>query len=82
MSLYDRLVKAGYPESEMYSWQSDLYVYVTPLTTRIIEEWCKENRYARYWHCPIFKDQITGRPMYDCIFQYAPWWDEHLKRVY
>ena len=22
------------------------------------------------WHCPTFKDQITGRTMYDCAFQY------------
>lgn len=50
--------------------ESDLYVFVTPQTTKIIEEWCKENEYNKSWHCPIFKDQMTGKKMYDCAFQY------------
>lgn len=68
--LMKRLLDAGYPAEEMDHHGSDLYVFVTPLTTRIIEGWCKEHGYSRTWHCPIFKDQITGRPMYDCAFQY------------
>ena len=38
-SLYKALIEAGYPEEEMFHWQSDLYVFVTPLTTRIVEDW-------------------------------------------
>ena len=38
-------------------------------------EWCKKNGFRRSWHCPMFKDQITGKPMYDCAFQYLPWWE-------
>lgn len=72
-SLLKRLLEAEYPEDEIYHWESDLYVFVTPITTRIIEEWCKENGFYRSWHCPIFKDQVTGRPMYDCAFQYYDW---------
>lgn len=69
-TLKERLIEAGYPESEMGHWYSDLYVYVTPLTTKVIEEWCNEHGYSRSWHCPIFKDQITGRAMYDCAFNW------------
>lgn len=72
-SLLKRLLEAGYPEDEIYHWASDLYVFVTPLTTRIIEEWCEERGYSKNWHCPIFTDQITGRLMYDCAFQYYDW---------
>lgn len=69
-TLMVRLLEAGYPESEMDHHESDLYVYVTPLTTKVIEEWCKENGFSKNWHCPIFTDQITGKKMYDCAFQY------------
>ena len=50
--------------------ESDLYVFVTPKSTKIIEEWCKENKYNKNWHCPIFKSQTDGKKMYDCAFQY------------
>nr|DAN90651.1 MAG TPA: hypothetical protein [Bacteriophage sp.] len=69
-TLMKMLIEAGYPESEMDHHESDLYVYVTPLTTKVIEEWCKENGYRKEWHCPTFKDQITGKIMYDCAFQW------------
>jgi len=75
-SLMSRLLKAGYPREEMDSHESDLYVYVTPLTTKVINEWCKENGFARTWHCPIFRDQITGKPMYDCAFCFDDYWKE------
>lgn len=71
-SLMELLLDAGYSASEMDHHYSDLYVYVTPLTTRVIEAWAKAKGYDRAWHCPIFKDQITGKPMYDCAFQYIP----------
>lgn len=73
--LMQRLLGVGYPREEMYHHESDLYVYVTPETTQVIEQWCKEHGYDRTWRCPTFYDQITGRPMYDCAFQY----DDHLK---
>ena len=69
-TLMELLIEAGYPESEMDHHESDLYVYVTPITTKVINEWCKENEYRREWHCPVFTDQITGRQMYDCAFQW------------
>lgn len=69
-TLMQRLMDAGYPREEMDHHESDLYVYVTPLTTRVINEWCEEMGFRRNWHCPTFKDRITGKPMYDCAFQY------------
>ena len=72
--LMQRLLNAGYPAEEMDHHESDLYVYVTPLTTKVIEQWCREHEYDRAWHCPTFYDQISGRLMYDCAFQYNDWW--------
>lgn len=69
-TLMEMLIEAGYPKEEMDHHCSDLYVYVTPLTTRVIEEWCKVHNYRIAWHCPTFKDHITGRMMYDCAFQW------------
>ena len=69
-TLMEMLIEAGYPKEEMDHHASDLYVYVTPLTTKVIEKWCEENRYRMSWHCPVFIDQITGKRMYDCAFQW------------
>ena len=75
-SLMQRLLDAGYPLEEMDHHESDLYVFVTPLTTKVIEQWCREHEYNRAWHCPTFYDQETGRLMFDCVFQYTDWWVE------
>lgn len=70
LSLYDRLVKAGYPEDQMFHHYSDLYIFVTPMTQQIVAEWCRDNGYDPRWMCPTFHDNETGRLMYDCAFQY------------
>ena len=69
-TLKEMLLEAGYPESEMDHHASDLYVYVTPLTIRVVNEWCKMHKYRQSWLCPIFRDRITDRLMYDCAFQW------------
>ena len=69
--LMKRLVDAGYPREEMYHHYTDLYVYVNEISRPVIEQWCAEHGWRKDWMCPIFRDQITGRPMYDCAFQYA-----------
>ena len=69
-SLLQRLINAGYPKEDIHHYNSDLYIYVTPLTTKIVDEWCRENGFTKSWHCPTFIDQITGRKMYDCAFCY------------
>lgn len=74
--LMQRLLDAGYPAEDIEHHESDLYVFVTPLTKKVIEEWCQEHGYDRKWQCPIFKDQVSGRGMYDCAFQYSDWWAE------
>lgn len=71
-TLMQRLLDAGYPREEMFHHHSDLYIFITPLTMRITSEWCKENGFCKDWFCPSFRDQITGRGMYDCAFQYIP----------
>ena len=75
MTLIESLLAAGYPQSEIYHHRSDLYVYATPLTQRVINKWFKENRLNRCLFVSIFTDNITGRKMYDCAFQYTPFWE-------
>lgn len=75
-SLMERLLEAGYPPEDIDHYYSDLYVYVTPLTTKIIKEWADENGYDNNLlggiYIQTFRDQITGKPMYDIAFQYIP----------
>lgn len=80
MKLMEKLVEAGYPREEMYHHCSDLYVFATPLTQRVINEWFKEQGYARDLFVSTFKDQITGKTMYDVAFQYAPWPENQTER--
>ena len=83
-SLMQMLIDAGYPQEDIHHHESDLYVYVTPLTTRVLEEWCQANgwnvRLVKEPSCMfgVFKDNITGRKMYDIACQYDPWWAEKL----
>ena len=79
-TLMEALEKAGYPREEMFNHCSDLYVYATQVTKRVITRWFKENCYTMNFFVKIFKDQITGRPMYDCAFQYDPYWEEAARR--
>ena len=75
-SLMERLFEAGYPPEDIDHHYSDLYVYVTPLTTKVITEWADENGYDSNLRDGVFvqkfKDQIAGRMMYDIAFQYIP----------
>ena len=75
-SLMERLLEAGYLPEDVDHHDYDLYVYVTPLTTQVITEWADENGYDSNLRDGVFvqtfKDQITGRKMYDIAFQYIP----------
>ena len=41
-TLIERLIAAGYPREDIYHHRSDLYIYVTPLTKKVVDEWFKE----------------------------------------
>ena len=41
-SMIEKLVMAGYPRKEMYHHYSDLYVFITPVTIKVVDEWFKE----------------------------------------
>ena len=74
-SLMERLLEEGYPPEDIDHYYYDLYVYVTPLTTRVLKAWMKDNDYTdnlNEFLIQKFKDQITGRMMYDIAFQYIP----------
>lgn len=81
-SLMQMLIEAGYPKEDIYHHYSDLYVYATLLTTRVLKDWCKVNGWnprlvkEKSYVFDIFTDNITGRKMYDIAFQYVPWWEE------
>ena len=80
-SLMEMLIEAGYPREDINHHDSDLYIYVTPLTTKVLKEWCKANGWKQKMveekSCvfDVFTDQITGRKMYDIAFQYVPFWE-------
>ena len=74
-SLMERLLEADYPPEDIAHHYSDLYVYVTPLTTMVLKAWTKDNNYTDNLYgffIQKFRDQITGRMMYDIFFQYIP----------
>lgn len=79
-TLMETLIDAGYPREEMYHHCSDLYIFWTPKTARIVDRWYKEHGLNRTLLVKPFKDQITGRLMLHCAFQYDVYWDEVAKR--
>lgn len=79
-SLMEMLEESGYSESKMHYHESDLYVFKTELTTRVIHQWCKENGYSFDVMVSTFRDQITGNAMYDVAFQYMPYWEEKARK--
>ena len=80
--LMERLLEAGYPPEDIDHHYYDLYVYVTPLTAKVIKEWMKDNNYTDNLNGFLiqkFRDQITGRKMYDIAFQYIPSLDKKVE---
>lgn len=73
-TLKQRLLDAGYPKEQIFHHESDLYVFVTPLTTEVLDKWLEDNGWRKLKNDPFlvgkFKDNITGRQMYDIAFQY------------
>ena len=46
----------------------------------VIDQWCEVNGYRREAFVSQFRDQITGRMMYDILFAYDPWWTERSRQ--
>lgn len=76
MTLMEKLAEAGYPREEMFNHASDLYIYATSQTKRVVEEWFSESGLDKSLFCSIFKNNITGSPMFDIAFQYDDYWKE------
>lgn len=76
-TLIEMLIEAGYPKEDIHHHESDLYIFVTPLTTKVLNDWCEQNG----WHKGLVKDKsllfgtftdnVTGQKMYDIAFQYT-----------
>lgn len=75
-TLMQELLDAGYPREQMFNHESDLYIYVTPLTEKVVEEFYKKKGWSVSWHAPIFRSETDGKLMYDCHFQYDDYWKE------
>jgi hypothetical protein len=75
-TLMEALEDAGYPREQMFNHCSDLYVFITPLTKRVVDKWFKDEGLKKSLFVNTFRDQITGKGMYDIAFQYTPYWEE------
>lgn len=80
-TLMEALEDAGYPREQMFNHCSDLYVFITPITRRVVDKWFKDERLNKSLFVKTFSDQITGRPMYDIAFQYTPYWEEKARQI-
>ncbi len=76
-TFYDRLVAEGYPVADIYHHESDMYIFVTPKTKALVRRSLDDG--VLLVRPAIFRDQVTGRPMYDLAFQYLPWWCEKVR---
>lgn len=79
-TLMETLIEAGFPEKEFDHHESDLYVPKEMngrYTGGIIVRWFIEYGYNPRLFMNEFRDQVTGKPMWDISFQYTPWWQEH-----
>lgn len=76
-TLIEMLIEAGYPKEQIYHHESDLYIFINPLTTKVLEDWCKltgwSNRLVKdkSFLFSTFKDNVTGLMMYEVAFQYT-----------
>lgn len=59
-------------------WDNLTDVPLTPLTKQVIDEWFKEKGLTRSLFVSTFRDQVTGKPMYDIAFQYTPAFDRSI----
>jgi hypothetical protein len=71
-TIYQQMVEAGVETSNH---ESDLYVPVNPVTTKLI------NEYKYKGNVKTFLNQITKTHWYDIPFAYDPFW-EKTDRVY
>lgn len=74
-TLMEILIENGYPREQMYNHETDLYIFANALANKSIDQWCKETGFKRYLFVSTFRDNLTGKLMYDCAFQYTPEWE-------
>lgn len=67
-SLYDRLKTAVGDSNLIDTHESDIYVAVTPETTKIIQQYYNDMGIKS--QATKFKDEVTGKPFYDVPFAY------------
>ena len=72
MSLFQMVVKLGIPFSNH---ASDLYIPVTPETTKLLQSITIKGRKHHY---SVFNNQVEGGLWYDVAFAYEPFWSAKL----
>jgi hypothetical protein len=75
-TLIERLIEAGYPKENMFHHCSDLYIFVTDVSEKVVKKWANENNIPNTFYNK-FKDNVTGKIMYDLPFQ----WMEFFNRL-
>lgn len=69
-NIYERAVKEMKPE-EIDHWQTDLYLKVTPVSKRLVEEYDYRNKVSMF---TVLGDGLW----YDIPFAYTPEWERRL----
>lgn len=64
-NIYERAVKKMKPE-EIDHWQTDLYLKVTPVSQKLVEEYDYKNQVS------IFESNLGDGLWYDIAFAYTP----------
>ena len=71
INIYERAVKKMKPE-EIDHWQTDLYLKVTPVSQKLVEEYDYKNQVS------IFESNLGDGLWYDIPFAYTPEWERRL----
>lgn len=79
MTLYQALVKEV-PMEDIHNHYSDLYVKVSPKSTRILRNYVKENNLGSHMYS-MFKSNVEGEGlMWEVHLAYDPYWEECVKK--
>lgn len=73
--LMKMLKDAGVKPEDTDHHATDLYVFVTDASNKAVEEYKKTHTGLHALNYEVFRDQITGKPMYDFWFQFDGDWN-------
>lgn len=74
MNLMQRLIAAGYPESEMEHRFSDLYVEANDIAKAVVTKWENDCWYFNGEYVETQFNMMKERYVFKCRSQYTPFW--------